>query len=44
MPAHRFSVLPAFVAALYLITFLLLPGRRQRWLEVQLRSSPADAR
>ena len=44
MPAHRFSVLPAFVAALYLITFLLLPARRQRWLDVQLRSAAADAR
>ena len=36
--AGRFSVLPAFVAALYLITFLLVPARRQRWL---LRSAPS---
>ena len=41
LPAHRFSVLPAFVAALYLITFLLLPARRQRWMDVQLRSAAA---
>jgi hypothetical protein len=35
MPAHRFSVLPASVAALYLMTFLLLPARRQRWMDIQ---------
>jgi hypothetical protein len=42
MPTYRFSVLPAFVAALYLITLLLLPRRRQRWLQLQIRQVPAD--
>jgi hypothetical protein len=43
LPAYRFSVLPAFVAVLYLITLLLVPGRRQRWLEAQLRRATAHA-
>lgn len=43
MPMHRFSVLPAFVAGVYLLTLLVVPGRRQRWLDAQLRSARANA-
>lgn len=32
MPNHRYSVLPAFVAVVYLVTAILLPWRRQVWL------------
>ena len=35
LPEYRFSLLPAFVAALYLITFLLLPRRLRLWLEAR---------
>jgi hypothetical protein len=44
LPAYRFSVLPAFVAALYVISLALVPAARQRWLHVQLQSVSADSR
>jgi hypothetical protein len=32
LPDQRFTGLPAFVAALYLVTAILLPSRRAGWL------------
>jgi hypothetical protein len=32
LPSGRFSLLPAFVAVMYLVTAILLPGRRAAWL------------
>jgi hypothetical protein len=42
MPDHRFSVLPAFVAGLYLVTLLLVPARRERWLANRARRASAN--
>ena len=32
LPDERYTIVPAFVAALYLLTAILLPSRRQAWL------------
>jgi hypothetical protein len=34
LPGHRYSLLPGFVAALYLATCLVIPVQRQAWLRV----------